>query len=473
MNSETAKPKSLIWRIVKIVLLVVLSLVLLFLAFVGVLTLSSFTRSDKISKTSTVENTSGLVQQKGKALYDKDGNRLLLKGVNVGNLLVSEGWLSPYSAGEKLDEEGNIIYDHDNLPTYPELPQETAYEAFMANEKLTTEQKKEIVSLYRQNWFGEKDFAVVKNEMGLNALRLPFYWRDILHENNGVFTLKSEEEAFSYFDSFLTLCQEYEIYCILDLHGAPGSQSGYEHSGSMEGAFLWSDETYQEATIALWEEIARYYTSVKPELGQWIASYDLLNEPCSSYENQNGGSDPDVVFPFYDRIYDAIRAKGDNHVITMEGVWSFDNFHDPKKYEWENIQYETHFYNWSNDTIPYWLFNNYHELHNWGHDYDVPYLIGEFTFFDDEQAWLDQLSMYDKRGYNWTFWTYKASVCGWWTTTWSVMTHKMNLHETKGLKVNLKTDDYETMKSMCEAVNSENCEYSNTYGYVRKHMGLA
>lgn len=170
-------------------------IIVLFFAFLGILSIMSSSRSLDLDKSVKIENKTGLVQQKGKALYDKDGNYLLLRGVNAGNLLVSEGWLSPYSVGEKLDDSGEAILDSDKLPTYPVLPMEETISGFYSNENLTDKQRKELIDIYRANWFSESDFSFIKNDLNLNMIRLPFYWRDILDENDGVFTRKSESDA--------------------------------------------------------------------------------------------------------------------------------------------------------------------------------------------------------------------------------------------------------------------------------------
>lgn len=334
------------------------ALIVLPLAFVGIVTISSNNRSLDVDRNKTIENNTGLVQQKGKALYDKDGKYLLLRGVNAGNLLVSEGWLSPYSVGEAKDDSGNIVYDDNNLPTYPELPMEETVSGFEANPNLTDKQRKELIDIYRKNWFAESDFAFIKNDLQMNMIRLPFYWRDILVEENGKYARRSEEDAFGYIDSFLENCKKYNLYCILDLHGAPGSQNGYEHCGDMTQASIWSNETYQNATIDLWKYIAEHYSTTKSDLAPTIAAYDLMNEPCTNYNDKNAGTSVSIAYPFFDKIYKAIRGVNDNHVICIEGVWSFNCFDDPANWGWENILYQTHLYNWNHSWMPYWLYTS-------------------------------------------------------------------------------------------------------------------
>lgn len=471
------KHKGLWWKILLIVLGVI---IVVPLAFVGITTAISKGRGDRTTKDATIENDTGLVQQKGSSLYDKDGNRLILRGVNAGGMLVTEGWMVPYSAGESTNSDGSIKYDSDGMPVYPTLTQEEALAAFEANPNLTDEQRKTLVDTYRANWFSEEDFDFVKNNLGMNAIRLPFYYRDILDESDDgqTFTRKSEDEAFEYFDWFAQQCLDRDMYLILDLHGAPGGNNGYEHCGHMGQNDLWTEEVYQDATVDLWTYIAEHYTNTEPELGAAIATYDIINEPCAYLDNQNAGTQS-PCYAVFDKIYDGIRSVGDEHVITIEGVWDFTNFANPEDYGWENIQYEIHLYNWNAGSIPEWLFQDYHEMKSWwGHYYDVPYYCGEFTCFENEGDWFERMDWFEKRGYSYTLWNYKLTVEGWWTTTWGVKTFEMHFEDDEKsvtadkLKANLKTDTYEDLLLVAQAVNSDNCVDSNAVTFIRDYYGL-
>ena len=129
--SDTIKKKhrGLWWKILLIVLAVIILVPLL---FVGIVSAMNKGRGDRTKK-DTITNTTGLVQSEGTSLYDKDGKRLILRGVNAGGMLVTEGWMVPYSCGENKDENGNILYNHDKIPTYPSLTEEESREGFLSN----------------------------------------------------------------------------------------------------------------------------------------------------------------------------------------------------------------------------------------------------------------------------------------------------------------------------------------------------
>lgn len=413
-----------------------------------------------------IENNTGLIQAYGKALYDKDGYPIQLKGVNNGSALVQEDWMTAFQIGEKKDQEENYIKDKDNYIQYVHFAEKQFREAIKENTAFDDYSVDDIVEIYAKSFFNENDFKIVKNDLKMNAIRLPFYYLDILNEDLSV---KDQKEAFDYFDWFLENCKQNDIYCILDLHGAPGSQNGYDHSGvTDELANLWDNEEYINATVRIWDTISSYYTNVKPELGAYIATYDILNEPREVAEN----STTEKCWGIFDRIYDSIRENNDKHVITMEGCWDFSALPNPKDYEWENVQYEYHWYNWNDKAVPYDIYYMFNELSNIGRNYDVPVLIGEFTLFENKEAWHKQLNLFDQRNYSWTIWNYKICSDGWWTNSWGVYTIQQKfVTEWEQKRVNIATCSYEEFLKVCEMVktNSEKSTTGTLYDVLKEY----
>ena len=403
-----------------------------------------------------IENTTGLVQARGRALYDPQGKLLQLQGINAGQLLLQEGWMSPFALEPSKNSDGSYVKDGDGNLQYPDFSEETFRAGIQSNPNLQEYSLARLQERYRECFFTEEDFRIIKEELGLNTIRLPFFYLDILRED---LTVKPEAEAFAYLDWFIERAAERELYIVLDLHGAPGSQSGYEHSGTdTREAGLWNSQANIDATVALWEAVSGHYTRTRPDLGSWIATYDLLNEPTYTYK----GVTTRECWEVFDRIYDTIRAQGDRHVITMESCWDFARLPDPAEYGWENVQYEYHWYNWANDVLPYDLFYAYQDLSNIGRDYEVPVLIGEFTFFEDREAWAQGLALFDQRGYSWTVWSYKTSVTGWWTSSWGVYTCQLKLQPGE-LKCNVATCTFDEYMAVCEQTRTSNCVTGTLY----------
>ena len=449
--------KSLVKKLLIILGAILLALVL----FVGGVLIYSVTYSIP-QQAASIENTTGLVQAQGRSLYDAQGTRLELKGINAGQILLQEGWMSPFALEPSKNPDGSFVADADGNLQYPEFTEEEFREGLAANPNLSGYDLEELMQYYYNCFFAEEDFRIIKEDLGLNTIRLPFYYLNILNED---LTLKEEAEAFAYLDWFISNAAENKLYVVLDLHGAPGSQNGYEHSGVAERvAGLWTSQENLDATVALWQFISHHYTVTRPELGAWIAAYDLMNEPTYRFK----GVTTKQCWDFFDKLYDTIRAQGDAHVITMEGCWDFGSLPDPADYGWENVQYEYHWYNWWSDMLPYTLFYAYQDLSNIGRNYDVPVLIGEFTVFEDRDAWTQELALFDERGYNWTIWNYKTTVTGWWTSSWGVYTCQLNLTDTP--KCNVATCTYEEFLAACEASRTENCATGTLYEVLKDYQ---
>ncbi len=444
-------------RIIKTVLFTILILVLILVAVAAAMLIHSANYQIP-PQAATIENDTGLIQASGRSLYDAAGNRIQLIGINAGQILLQEGWMSPFALEPMKHADGSYVKDGGDNIQYPEFTEEEFRAALKANPNLQEVPLQELLSYYYSCFFTEEDFRIIKEDLGLNTVRLPFYYLNILNED---LTPKAEEEAFSYLDWFVEQAGKQGLYVILDLHGAPGSQSGYEHSGSAKReANLWNSEENVAATVALWDMVSQHYTTTRPELGKWIATYDLLNEPTYTYK----GITTKECWNVFDRIYDAIRANGDEHVITFCCCWDFAALPDPQQYGWENVQYQYHWYNWRNDLLPYELFFAYQDLSNIGRDYDVPVLIGEFTAFEDKAVWDKMLGLYDERNYSWTIWNYKTTVTGWWTSSWGVYSSQLKfIAENEERKCNVPTCTYEEFVAACEKTRTENCVTGTLY----------
>ena len=450
-------------KLLKNILMVIGGLILALVVLLDCFIVYSQNYTVKNQPTS-IENKTGLVQASGKSLFDADGNKLVLRGVNAGQILLQEGWMSPFALEPLKNEDGSYVKDGDDNIQYPEFTEEEFREGIKANPNLNTYDMEELMKIYWDAFFTAEDFRIIKEELQMNTIRLPFYYLNILNED---LTLKEEEDAFAYLDWFMEEAAKNELYVVLDLHGAPGSQNGFEHSGREDRvAGLWTSEENVVATVELWKFVSKHYTETKPELGKWIATYDILNEPTYEYNTITTKECWDV----FDQIYDVIRANGDNHVVTMEGCWDFGKLPDPADYGWENVQYEYHWYNWWSNILSYDMLYAYYDLYNIGRDYDVPVYIGEFTLFEDKEQWADSLALFDQRNYSWTIWNYKSTVTGWWTTSWGVYTCQLKaITENEDTKCNIATCTYEEYVETCEKVKTENCVTATLYDVIQEY----
>ncbi len=400
----------------------------------------------------------------GKALYDEEGNLFEIKGVNFGNLLITEGWMTVNSVGAKMNEDGSFVKVNEQgiVEEYEEIYQEEL-DALLA-ERFTPAQIEALNDAYFYSYCTEQDFINIK-EIGFNTIRLPMYYRNFMEGPDDALTMRAD--AFEKVDYFLSLAKAHGLRVIMDMHGVVGGQSGYEHCGTRDMDF-WENETYIASMCALWKNIAEHYVVERPDLASTILAYDLVNEPTKRTEIGTGKLQWDVM----DRLYDAIREVDTHHVISIEGVWYFNSLPDPAAYGWENVLYQYHFYNWTSDTLPNWLFYDFMYALRSFSDYDVPKFVGEFNFFGDKEAWLEYLEMYDRTGMGWTIWSYKIVSVGWWDNSWGMAVYKMNLQndsstpvEEYRLKLDLRTASYEEIYAEWSTQYTDDGENGGKYKF--------
>ena len=375
-----------------------------------------------------------------KGIYDLEGNLFQIQGINYGNLLIQEGWMSVNSLGPKLNEDGSYtkINSEGVIEEYEEVYQEELDLALKNNPNLDEEKIDELWSIYYKSYCQEIDFQNIK-EIGLNTIRLPMYYRNFLEGEDDKLVMK--ENAFEFIDYFLEYAKKYDLKVILDMHGVVGGQSGNEHSGTRKTEF-WTNEVYQQEMCDLWKNIASYYLNERKDLASTILAYDLINEPALDKKSTTK-REWDVI----DKMYKAIREVDEDHIIAIEGCWYFDNLPNPKKYNWENVMYEFHLYNWDNAKVSNDLYHTLHFFKWMTTNYDVPIYIGEFNFFDKKDEWLKWLNEYDERGLNWSIWSYKTISVGWWDMSWGIYVYKMNLKDEK-LKLDVRTATYEEIEEV-------------------------
>lgn len=136
-------------------------------------------------------------------------------------------------------------------------------------------------------------------------------------------------------DRVLDWCRRHRLHAVLDLHAAPGGQSGF-YMADPDGTDLWSSAENKDRTVALWRAIAERYADHHA-----VAGYDLINEPWAS--------SGEALFQLYQRIAAAIREVDDRHLIIVEGKDAANDFSVfPSPVTW-NQAYSFHMYTWLGD----------------------------------------------------------------------------------------------------------------------------
>ena len=374
-----------------------------------------------------------LLKADGKVLRNEagTGDIVQLKGTNAGGYLFQEFWMTTTAASPKVAAEEDL---------YATLIERFGKEDAMA-----------LIELYQDNFWTESDFDYCK-ELGMNCIRLPFWYKNIVDEN-GEFI----ENWYERMDWFVEQCAAREMYVILDFHGAPGSQNGSDHSGKDGGnikqaasEFFFGPEDVvganQELFYKIWEAIAEHYKD-----NGWVAGYDLLNEPFCTYRYNSNLSDSTlhtILWVVYNNAYKRIREIDPDHVIIMEATWDPVDLPIPEEPGWENIMYEYHNYLYDDydNAAGQQVLNMRKKLNAIkSANYNVPSYLGEFALFNNYDAWDEGLEYINNSGVSWTTWTYKVTFGN---VNWGLVTNK-------NANINIETASYEEIeKAWSEVVES-------------------
>ena len=245
-----------------------------------------------------------MLHVKGRDIVDGQGCRILLNGWGIGNWLCPEGYMWK-AYGANFDRPRRI---------------EQAIEYLTGKEYASYFWK-----TYEDTYLQKADLEAVKAS-GFNSVRIPFIYRYFMEEGPGI---RWRSRGFELLDRCVEWCRELGLYVILDLHGAPGGQTGSNIDDSIDNVpRLFLDQDNREKAVALWERIAEHYYG-----NETVAMYDLLNEPIIPPDAGNGNYDymiPELM-AFYRDVTEAIRRRDPEHIISVEGYYwatKFDAFEE-------------------------------------------------------------------------------------------------------------------------------------------------
>lgn len=341
-------------------------------------------------------------------VVNEDGEKIVLEGVNIGNWLLWETWMG----------------------FVPEYTEDWAhYDTLQVlTERFGEEKTAEIEKTFMDNFITEDDIALIE-KLGFNCVRVPFWYRNFMNEDGTWITENhNDNPGFKRIDWLIETCEEYGIYIILDMHGAPGGQSKNHSTGKAGRNELYEVEEKMDACVELWTTIAERYKD-----SYVIAAYDLLNEP-----QNNGGYSGDYSWEAgtpeaaaqtnkaYDILYKAIREVDENHIISFEGIWSTDVLPNPKEKGYENVMYQLHIYDKDRNMINYRV----NELRKIRKNWNVAVYNGEYN--NGENEYFAQM-LYKFCDINRTKWNYKTFNAG---KQWGLFNQNVD-------RIDIKTASYD------------------------------
>ena len=307
------------------------------------------------------------VSVKGRDIVGTDGKPFLLKGTNLGNWMVPEGYM--------------FKFKNTNSPA---MISETIAQLIGPAEAA------KFWTKFLDNYITQKDIHFLKN-IGANSIRIPFNYR--LFTNENYLGANDSTRGFFLLDKVINWCKKEKLFVILDMHCAPGGQTGDNIDDGFGYPFLFESPDCQKQTIDIWHRIAKRYSNERIVIG-----YDLLNEPIAHYFD-SALLNP-LLEPLYKAIVKEIRKVDKNHLVFLGGAqWdtNFQIFGPPFD---SNAVYTFHKY-WEEPTP-----GSIERFIAFREKYNVPIYLGESGENTDE--WIEKFrKLLDANNIGWHFWPYK------------------------------------------------------------------
>ena len=251
-----------------------------------------------------------------------------IKGVNLGNWLVLEKWMSPALF------EGTTAEDEYYLPI-----------------QLSPEVYEARIKIHRSEYITERDFVTIKR-MGMESVRIPVPYFIFGDRKPFIGCIEELDKAFNW-------AEKYGLTILIDLHSVPLSQNGFDNGG-ISGVCKWAQNPDEvEFTLGVLERLAKRYGNRKGLFG-----IQPLNEPVTEnmwetmdVQNRYAPVDPELakgsapitmkfLRQFYLDAYDRISAymPKDKYVVIHDGfeLMAWKDFMQEEKYS--NVILDTHQY---------------------------------------------------------------------------------------------------------------------------------
>jgi aryl-phospho-beta-D-glucosidase BglC (GH1 family) len=318
-----------------------------------------------------VENlkAESFVQVDGPDLIQPNGEKLLIRGTNLGNWLNPEGYMFGFSKTNSARQINEMF-----------------------SELVGPDRATEFWKQFKDNYITFDDIQFIAST-GANTIRLPFHYK--LFTDEDYLGITGQQDGFQRIDTLIGWCKKNNLYLILDMHDAPGGQTGDNIDDSFGYPWLFESEIAQTQFCEIWTKIADYYKNEPTILG-----YELCNEPIAPYFSNMDELNAQLE-PLYKKAVAAIRTVDTHHIVLLGGAqWNgnFKPFTDSKLDD--KIMYTCHRYGGEPTKEAIGAFINFRDSVN------LPMYMGEIGHNSDEWMAAFCKTMVESN-IGWTFWPYK------------------------------------------------------------------
>ncbi|KAK9692507.1 hypothetical protein K7432_014288 [Basidiobolus ranarum] len=245
--------------------------------------------------------------------------KIPVRGVNAGGWLVLEPFIAP-SLFEGFQPEDGVI------------------DEWTLCQKLGKEECKKRITKHYETFYTEADFKQMA-EAGLDHVRIPIgYWAVDIQDGEPFI-----DGSWEYLLKGVNWARKYGLRVMVELHGAPGSQNGWNHSGrSGEVRFLNGPNGQQNAdrTMDVVVKVASFFS--KPQWKNVAPLFGVLNEPVINRLNKS------VVDEWYYQAYQKLRnvtSPEEPVLVYHEGFIGLDRWSGTfQKPDYKNVCMDVHNY---------------------------------------------------------------------------------------------------------------------------------
>ena len=232
--------------------------------------------------------------------FDFGGQKV--RGVNTGGWFVLEPWITPSIF------QGNSAVDEYTLA-----------------DAMGRDAAKSMLQNHWNTWYTQDDFKQMA-AAGLNLVRIPIGWWSVLPQDGMPYI----SGAYDKLGEALDWAQGAGLKVMIDLHGAPRSQNGFDNSGK-RGSVGWTQDDSVDYTKKVLNKIRDDHASHPA-----VAAIELLNEPMGPSLNM------DTVRQFYMDGWGNLKDSGVAVTFhdAFEGVTSWGSWGSGM---W-NLLLDTHHY---------------------------------------------------------------------------------------------------------------------------------
>lgn len=310
------------------------------------------------------------VKVNGHDLIKPDGSKLYITGTNLGNWLNPEGYMFGFQRMNAPRQINDVIC------------------------KLVGPDKAaEFWAKFKDNYITKADIDYIAST-GANTIRLPFHYK--LFTDEDYMGLVSVQDGFARVDSVVSWCKANNLYLILDMHDAPGGQTGDNIDDSYGYPWLMESEKSQQQFCDIWTRIADRYKDEPTILG-----YELLNEPVATYFEAEQDSLNSRLVDVYKMGVEAIRKVDPDHIILIGAPQWNSNFGPLEGVDFgPQVMYTCHRYGGAPTSE---AIGSYIDFRNKS---GLPMYMGEIGHNTDEWQ-ADFVKVMKENNIGYTFWPYK------------------------------------------------------------------